>query len=460
MCNSYSNNMSLSAISPIDGRYHDDTKELQDYFSEIGLMRYRLIVEIEYLIALSQEEGVRDLPKFHKGARQALRSWYKVFNEIDAELVKNIEATTNHDVKAIEYFLKKKLEKTPLRAKTEFVHFALTSEDVNNLAYSLMWQDAIRQVYLPELEKVIQTLHKFALRYVNTPMLSLTHGQSATPTTVGKEFMVTVCRLKRQLDTLKNHKLQGKLGGATGTWSAHTTAYPNIDWLNFSGKFISALGLEPNLITTQIENHDSVCESYMIVQRINSITIDFCRDVWLYISRGVFSQIPKEGEIGSSTMPHKINPIQFENAEGNLGIANAYFSHLSQKLPISRLQRDLSDSTVLRNQGVPLAHSLLACKNIQKGMSRLTVNINQLNIELEASWEVLAEAIQTIMRKHGVTNAYEKLKELTRGETISQTKIKEFVNNLDIPINEKNKLLKLTPQTYIGLSNQLINLIS
>lgn len=462
----------LETISPIDGRYSKDTDELQTYFSEAALMRYRLLVEIEYLLALGEEAGVEELPPFSEENKSFLRTWYKNFSLGDAERVKEIEKTTNHDVKALEYFFKEKLSQTSLNQYAEFYHFALTSEDINNLAYSRMWSDALQQVYIPYLEGVIATLVDFSKQYKDTPMLALTHGQPATPTTVGKEFAVFVGRLNRQLEQIKNHRLLGKLSGATGTWGAHVTAYPNVDWISFSKKFIAALGqypstsattpsksqysLEANLLTTQIESHDSLAESFHIIERINTILLDFCRDVWLYISRGILGQKKIEGEVGSSTMPHKINPIKFENAEGNLGIANALFTHFAQKLPISRMQRDLSDSTVLRTVGIPLAHSLLACKQIQKGLSRLTVNEQKLNEELDNHWEVLAEAVQTILRKNGHTGAYEKLKDLTRGERITKENLQNFIQTLDIPNNEKQKLLALTPKTYIGLSDQIV----
>lgn len=447
----------LTTISPIDGRYINALSELGPFFSEMALMRYRLLVEIEYLIALSREHHIPQLPEFSVSKKEWLRSIYRDFSLGDAQRVKTIEETTNHDVKAIEYFMKEKLSNTDVAEFGEFIHFALTSEDVNNLAYSLMWRDALYQVYLPAIRHVQDCLLAFARDHKDDPMLSLTHGQSATPTTVGKEFAVFATRIKRQLQTLDEHKLQGKFGGATGTWGAHHVAYPDVEWLRFSERFICSLGLEPNLCTIQIESHDSLAENYHNIERINSILIDFCRDVWMYVSREILVQKPKEDEIGSSTMPHKINPIQFENAEGNLGIANAYFRHLTAKLPISRMQRDLSDSTVLRNQGVPLAHSLLACKNILKGMGRLSVNKAKLIEELEERWEVLAEPIQTILRKHKYEHAYEKLKELTRGKKITKEMIREFVEELDIPQEEKEKLLSLTPQSYRGLAATLVD---
>ena len=448
--------MSLTSLSPLDGRYADKVSPLTDYFSELALMRYRLMVEVEYFIALSQEKGIKEVTPFSPKVIKQLRNIYKNFSLTDAEQIKQIEKTTNHDVKAIEYFLKEKIQDLPCNKYSEFIHFALTSEDVNNLAYSVMWQTAVRKVYLPKIKEVQKQIGAFARAYGNTPLLALTHGQSATPTTVGKEFAVFSSRLKRQIQQLDEHQLQGKLSGATGTWSAHVISYPNVNWKKFTEKFVQSVGLFPKLITTQIENQDSLAVNFHIIKRIKIILLDFTRDLWLYIMRGVLGQKKKEGEVGSSTMPHKINPIHFENAEGNLGIANSYFVHLAQKLPISRLQRDLTDSTVLRNQGVPLGHSLLACESILTGMSRLTVNKSKLDEELENHWEVLSEAIQVVLRKVGYPKPYEKLKELTRGQQITKESIRKFIKELDIPKSEKEKLLKLTPQSYTGLASKLV----
>lgn len=446
----------LSSISPIDGRYANKVSELSNYFSEMALMRYRLMVEVEYFIALGNEKKITEVPPLSKPLQEKLQGLYRNFSLKDAERIKTIEATTSHDVKAIEYFFKEKIARLPLKKYSEFIHFALTSEDINNISFSLMWRDGLRKAYLPALKETYKQVQSFAKANRNVPLLALTHGQSATPTTVGKEFAVFTTRLTRQMKQLESISLQGKLGGATGTWSAQMVAYPEVDWLSFSKKFLRSMGLEPNLVTTQIENHDSLAESFHAVERINTILTDFTRDVWLYVMRGVLGQKKKEGEVGSSTMPHKINPIHFENAEGNLGIANAYFAHLATKLPISRLQRDLTDSTVLRNNGVPLAHSLLAIKSIQTGMSRLTVNKAKLEEELENHWEVLAEAIQVVLRKVGYPKPYEKLKELTRGQTITKEVMLEFIQKLDIPKKEKEKLMKLTPQTYSGLANKVV----
>jgi len=442
----------LTSISPLDGRYSKTVEELTEYFSEPALMYYRIKVEIEYLIALGDEKGIKELPAFSKTEQVKLRNIYKNFNSSAAQKVKDIEEITNHDVKAVEYYLQGRLKKS----LHPWIHFALTSEDVNNLSYSLMWQDGLNQVYLPALKTVNKELKKLARKYKNVSMLALTHGQPATPTSLGKEFAVFAGRLQRQLQHIKSHRLLGKLSGATGTWAAHATSYPNINWISFSKRFVKSLGLEPNLITTQIESNDSLAESYHNLIRVNTILLDFCRDVWLYISRGVFGQKTKIGEVGSSTMPHKVNPIQFENAEGNLGIANAYLSHLAQTLPVSRMQRDLSGSTIIRNQGVPLAHSLLACKNIVKGLDRLTVNRKKIREELDNHWEVLAEAIQTTLRKSGDRLPYERLKNLTRGQKITQEDIQAFVQSLDLPKKEKQTLLDLTPENYTGLAARIV----
>lgn len=442
----------LTSISPLDGRYSKTVEELTEYFSEPALMYYRIKVEIEYLIALGDEKGIKELPAFSKTEQVKLRNIYKNFNSSAAQKVKDIEEITNHDVKAVEYYLQGRLKKS----LHPWIHFALTSEDVNNLSYSLMWQDGLNQVYLPALKTVNKELKKLARKYKNVSMLALTHGQPATPTSLGKEFAVFAGRLQRQLQHIKSHRLLGKLSGATGTWAAHATSYPNINWISFSKRFVKSLGLEPNLITTQIESNDSLAESYHNLIRVNTILLDFCRDIWLYISRGVFGQKTKSGEVGSSTMPHKVNPIQFENAEGNLGIANAYLSHLAQTLPVSRMQRDLSGSTIIRNQGVPVAHSLLACKNIVKGIDRLTVNRKKIREELDNHWEVLAEAIQTTLRKSGDRLPYERLKNLTRGQKITQEDIQAFVQSLDLPKKEKQTLLDLTPENYTGLAARIV----
>ena len=445
----------LSALSPLDGRYGNSVKDLAAYFSEAALMRYRLYVEIEYLIALSYEKQIKDLPVFSKNEQARLRRTYQGFNSAGAKKIKDIETTTNHDVKAIEYYIRGKIKKS----LHPWIHFALTSEDVNNLAYSLMWQHGLKHIYLVKLQLVFKELRKMAKKHKAAPMLSFTHGQPATPTTFGKEMAVFCSRLNQQINQLKTHKLLGKFSGATGTWSAHLSAYPKVNWIRFSSRFIKALGLEPNLLTTQIESHDSTVESYQQVVRVNTILTDLCKDMWFYISRGIIGQKKVVGEVGSSTMPHKINPIQFENAEGNLGIANSLLNHLAVKLPISRMQRDLTDSTTLRNQGVALGHSYLALQNILKGLSRITINKVQMSAELNTHWEVVAEAVQTVLRKAGQQNAYEQLKTLTRGEAINAEIMAEFVSGLNIPDNDKETLLTLTPASYIGLAPKLVDMI-
>ena len=448
----------LKNISPLDGRYSKSIETLSDYFSESALIKYRIKVEIEYLIHLSRQKEVKELGPISDKDIKRFQKIYNSFSIEDAKRVKAIEVATNHDVKAVEYFIREKLEKMKKKRLYPWIHFALTSEDVNNLSYSLMWQDGMRNVFLPEFHEVIKKLNTIAKQFSTTAMLSLTHGQSATPTTFGKELAVFVHRLNRQFEQIKKQQLQGKFGGATGTWAAHYTAYPKMDWLNFSKKFIRSLGLDPNLVTTQIEPHDSVVESYHSMIRVNNILIDLCRDIWSYVSRGVLKQKRVPGEVGSSTMPHKINPIQFENAEGNLGLANSILGHLSNKLPISRMQRDLTDSTTLRNQGIAMGYSYLACKNILKGLKRITVNKPGMKRELNSHWEVLAEAVQTVLRKSGSDNAYEQLKHMTQGETVTSESIIDFVKLLRIPEEDKKRLSELTPEEYIGIAPKLVSL--
>ena len=442
----------LGALSPLDGRYSSSVKELNAYFSEAALMRYRVYVEVEYLIALGREKKIHELPALSDRQKNRLRSSYQKFDLNSAQIVKNIEAETNHDVKAIEYYIQKHCG-----AKLHpWIHFALTSEDINNISYTLMWCHAMKQVYVPMLTKLQRDLKAMAKRYRSVPMLSMTHGQPATPTTFGKELGVLFKRIDRQMVQVKKQSFLGKLSGATGTWSAHTSAYPKMDWVKFTSKFVRSLGLQPNTVTTQIEPHDSMAESFHQILRINSILKDLCQDLWMYVSRGILSQKKVAGEVGSSTMPHKINPIQFENAEGNLGLSNALLSHLAQKLPISRMQRDLTDSTVLRNQGVALGYSFLALKSISKGLSRITINKNKMKFELNEHWEVLAEAIQTILRKEGKIDAYEKLKDLTRGEKINESSITDFISSLKISDENKEALLSLRPESYVGKASDII----
>ena len=445
----------INSISPLDGRYGNSLKELSTYFSEKALMRYRLLIEVEYLIFLGKEKGIKELSPFSKNQKNNLRKLYENFTDADAKKIKNIEMKTKHDVKSVEYFLQSNLAKK----YQPWVHFALTSEDVNNLSYSLMWKEGIKDVYLPSLVQIQKKIKNLAKINKNISMLSLTHGQPATPTTFGKELAVFAARLNRQVDQIKTHKLLGKFGGATGTWSAQIAAYPNVSWIRFASKFIKAVGLSPNTITTQIEPHDSIAESFHQIIRVNSILTDLCRDMWSYISRNVLIQKKVAGEVGSSTMPHKINPIQFENAEGNMGVSSSILIHLSTKLPVSRMQRDLTDSTTLRNQGVALGYSYLALINILNGLSRITVNKVKIKSELNQHWEVLAEAVQTILRKSGKLDAYEQLKLLTQGKKIDQGAISEFVSSLSVPIEDKEILLSLTPESYVGLSSKLVEMI-
>lgn len=418
-------------------------------------MKYRLKVEIEYLIALGNEKKIKGLPPFSNSQQSRLRKLYQNFNSTCAKQVKTIETTTNHDVKAIEYYIRSRVKKS----LHPWIHFALTSEDVNNLSYSLMWKNGLQQVYLPALQSLNGALKKLARKYRNVSMLSLTHGQPATPTTFGKELAVFCERLNRQTAQIKTHSFLGKFGGTTGTWSAHVVAYPKTNWTRFAEKFIKSLGLVPNLVTTQIEPHDSPAESYHGVVRVNFILTDLCRDIWTYVSRAILGQKRLDDEVGSSTMPHKINPIHFENAEGNMGIANALLNHLAAKLPVSRMQRDLTDSTTLRNQGVALGHSYLALKNIMKGFARITINKVQMENELDNHWEVLAEAVQTILRKNGKQDAYEQLKTLTRGQSINKATMEKFVSGLKIPKQDKDILLSLSPKSYIGIAPKLVGLI-
>lgn len=448
----------LTNISPLDGRYQDQTKELSIYFSEAALIRYRLLVEIEYIIALSLQPAIKEITTFTQAQQDQLRRLYQKFSLQDAKEIKDMEKETNHDVKSVEYFLKQKIATTDLKKYAEFIHFALTSEDVNNLAYSLMLKNGLKKIILPALESILTKLKKLSQINKNIPLLSLTHGQPATPTTIGKELAVFYSRLFQSVNQLKNIELTGKLNGATGNYAAAYLAYSEIDWLNFSQKFVSSLGLKPNLLTTQIEPHDYAASIYDNLARINNILRDLNQDMWLYISRGIFKLKKKTGEIGSSTMPHKVNPINFENSEGNLGLANATLRFLADKLTVSRLQRDLSDSTVIRNQGTALGYSLLAYKNILSGLAKIEVNESASQAELNQHWEVMAEAIQTTLRKIGYDQPYEKLKELTRGEKIDKQTIQNFITGLDIPDIEKNKLLNLSPATYIGLSDKLADL--
>jgi adenylosuccinate lyase len=441
----------LTAISPVDGRYGSKVSVFREIFSEYGLIRNRVTVEIRWLQKLAAHPGVTEVPEFSAEANKILDSLVSEFSLEDAERIKDIERTTNHDVKAVEYFIKEKIAGVPeLHAVTEFVHFACTSEDINNLSHGLMLREGLDHGLLPAMDRVVDKLAQLAHDHAEQPMLSRTHGQTASPTTVGKELANVVHRLRRQVKQIRGTELLGKINGAVGNYNAHLSAYPEIDWALNAREFIESLGLDWNPYTTQIEPHDYIAELYDAVARFNTILIDLDRDVWGYISLGYFKQKTVEGEVGSSTMPHKVNPIDFENSEGNLGIANALFSHLSAKLPISRWQRDLTDSTVLRNLGVGFAHSLIAYEATLKGLGKLEINPTRLDEDLDHAWEVLAEPIQTVMRRYNIEKPYEKLKALTRGKAMTPEVIKNFVESLDIPEQAKAELMALTPGRYIG----------
>ena len=441
----------LTAISPVDGRYGSKVSVFRSIFSEYGLIRNRVTVEIRWLQQLAAHPAITEVPAFSAEANAFLDKLVSEFSLADAERIKEIERTTNHDVKAVEYLIKEKIADIPeLHAVTEFVHFACTSEDINNLSHALMLREGLDHGLLPGMEKVVDKLAELAREHAEQPMLSRTHGQTASPTTVGKELANVVYRLRRQLMQIREVEIMGKINGAVGNYNAHLSAYPDVDWAANAEEFVESLGLDWNPYTTQIEPHDYIAELYDAIARFNTILIDLDRDIWGYISLGYFKQKTVAGEIGSSTMPHKVNPIDFENSEGNLGIANAIFGHLSAKLPISRWQRDLTDSTVLRNLGVGFAHSLIAYEASLKGLGKLEINPARLNEDLNNAWEVLAEPIQTVMRRYNIEKPYEKLKDLTRGKTMSAEVIKNFVETLEIPEEAKAELRTLTPDTYIG----------
>jgi adenylosuccinate lyase len=441
----------LTAISPIDGRYGDKTETLRPIFSEYALIRHRVLVEIRWLLALSGCDDIPEIPPMPAASAAALEDIAAEFDEADAARVKAIEARINHDVKAVEYFLKEKAADLPDVAKIrEFFHFACTSEDINNLAYGLMLKAAVQDVLLPACDELIAALREMAHQYAETPMLARTHGQPASPTTLGKELANVVHRLKEQCARIAAVEIKGKFNGAVGNYNAHLIAYPDVDWPKFAERFVTSLGLAWNPYTTQIEPHDCLAEIFHAIARFNTVLIDFCRDVWGYIAIGYFKQRPVVDEVGSSTMPHKINPIDFENAEGNLGIANALFEHLAGKLPISRWQRDLTDSTVLRSIGVAFAHTQIANQSLMKGLRKLEVDERRLEADLGASWEVLTEAIQTVMRRYDVPEPYEQLKKLARGKKVDAVAIRSFVESLSIPDEAKTRLLELTPATYTG----------
>jgi adenylosuccinate lyase len=441
----------LSAVSPIDGRYGGKTEPLREVFSEFGLIKRRVLVEIRWLQCLAAHEGIPEVPALSKAATRALNNIADKFREVDARRIKDIEAITNHDVKAVEYFIKERFDgNDELKAISEFVHFACTSEDINNLAHALMLRDGLQEVLLPAMNNIATALSKVAADSAEAPMLSRTHGQTASPTTMGKEIANVVARLRRQLDQLGKLEFLGKINGAVGNYNAHLSAYPDVNWQANAETLVTSLGLTWNPYTTQIEPHDYMAELFDALARFNTILIDFNRDIWGYISLGYFKQRTVAGEVGSSTMPHKVNPIDFENAEGNLGLANAVLQHMSAKLPISRWQRDLTDSTVLRNMGVGAAYSLIAYQSALKGISKLELNEARMAQDLDNSWEVLAEPIQTVMRRYGIEKPYEKLKELTRGQDMSAQVIQEFVSKLDLPEAARTELLALTPASYIG----------
>ncbi|TCK67198.1 adenylosuccinate lyase [Lonepinella koalarum] len=447
----------LTALSPIDGRYQDKTTALRGIFSEFGLLKFRVTVEVRWLQKLASTAQIAEVSSLSKQANDYLDQLVANFSLADAQHIKEIERTTNHDVKAVEYFLKEKSAALPeLAAISEFIHFACTSEDINNLSHALMLKTAREEVILPQWQKLIDEITRLANEYKEIPLLSRTHGQPASPSTVGKEMANVVYRLRRQFNQLKQVDVLGKINGAVGNYNAHLSAYPDIDWHQLSREFVTSLGIQWNPYTTQIEPHDYIAEFFDAVVRFNTIIIDFDRDLWGYIALNHFKQRTIAGEIGSSTMPHKVNPIDFENSEGNLGVANAVMSHLGQKLPISRWQRDLTDSTVLRNLGVGLGYCLIAYTATLKGISKLEVNEQHLRDELNQNWEVLAEPIQTVMRRYGIEKPYEKLKELTRGKRVDEQAMREFVEKLAIPEEEKVRLQQLTPASYIGNAVKLV----
>ncbi|HIE0970135.1 TPA: adenylosuccinate lyase [Proteus mirabilis] len=449
---------SLTAISPIDGRYGSKTSSLRTIFSEFGLLKFRVQVEVRWLQKLASCTDIKEVPAFEQNAIDYLDAIVANFNEDDAARIKTIERTTNHDVKAVEYFLKEKVAAIPaLQQVSEFIHFACTSEDINNLSHAIMLETARQEVLLPAWRELIDTISKMAQAYRDLPLLSRTHGQPATPSTVGKEFANVAYRMERQYRQLTQVEILGKINGAVGNYNAHLAAYPEVDWHQFSEEFVTSLGITWNPYTTQIEPHDYIAELFDCISRFNTILIDFDRDIWGYIALNHFKQKTIAGEIGSSTMPHKVNPIDFENSEGNLGLANAVMGHLSSKLPVSRWQRDLTDSTVLRNLGVGIGYALIAYQSTMKGLNKLEVNESHLREELDSNWEVLAEPIQTVMRRYGIEKPYEKLKELTRGKRITAQDMIVFIDGLALPEQEKARLKVMTPESYIGFASQLVD---
>ena len=445
---------SIQAVSPLDGRYKEKVEDLSQYCSEFALIKFRIQVEIEWLIALSLHPEIDCIEPFNKEDQTRLRSIYQIFSPEDAVDVKSIEAVTNHDVKAVEYYINEQLKKLGLEKVSSMVHFACTSEDINNLSYGLILLNLLQDVIFPLCESVLIDIREQSKTYRTSAMLSKTHGQPATPTTMGKEFHNVAERLQRQLDQMRAQSVMGKMNGAVGNFNAHLISFPKVDWKAVSQKYVEGLGMKWNPATTQIEPHDYMAEIFHQFVRWNTILLDFNRDIWSYISIEAFSQIPVKEQVGSSTMPHKINPIDFENSEGNLGIANAVFEHLAAKLPVSRWQRDLTDSTVLRNIGVGFGYSVIAYKATLKGMSKLAINEPKLKQELDGAWLILGEALQTVMRKYNIPEPYEKLKELTRGKTVNQQDLQAFIQTLDLPETVKDDLSKLTPGSYLGLADQ------
>ncbi len=448
--------MSITSISPIDGRYARVTKPLEGVLSEFALFKYRFKVELEWLRFLTRAnlEGIRALTE---AEHMLLSSLSAEFSVTDAERIKEIERTTRHDVKAVEYFIRERLADSSLADVGEFVHFACTSEDINNLSYALMLQSAIQNHWLPMAQNMVSSVRALAVQHKHVAMMARTHGQPASPTTLGKELAVFVYRWNRQLEQIKHLEYLGKFAGAVSNFNAHVSAYPNADWRGLSKAFVTGLGLGYNPLTTQIESHDYIAEAFHAIMRFNQISLGFAQDIWQYISLGYFKQRTVAGEIGSSTMPHKVNPIDFENAEANLGLANAGLSHLAQKLQVSRLQRDLSDSSALRNIGVGIAHGLIALSSLSAGIAKLEVGLEAMRADLENEWALLAEPIQTVMRKHGLTGGYERMKDLTRGERVTQAAMRDFIQSLELPEPDRTRLLELRPQDYIGLAAELVD---
>ncbi len=447
----------LTAMTPLDGRYASQTKALRAIFSEFGLIKYRYLIELRWIQHLAAQPQIEEVPALNENTNQKIEQWISSFGLPQAQRVKEIEASINHDVKAVEYLIKEQFATdAQLKQITEFVHFGCTSEDINNLAYALMLKDALTQHFLPQAKKLLVTLKQQAQRFIDAPVLARTHGQVASPTTFGKEWVNVCARLQRALSPIECHEILGKFNGAVGNFSAHNVAYPEVNWPEFCAQFIQTFGLKPNNYTTQIEPHDTLAELFDALARWNRILIDFCRDTWGYIALELLKQQPKADEVGSSTMPHKINPIDFENAEGNLGLANALLNHFSSKLVISRWQRDLSDSTVMRNIGSALGYLQIALHALHKGLGKITVDKHRAQTDLANNWQVLAEPLQTVMRRYGIDQPYEKLKQLTRGQSVTQEDLHAFIDSLSLPQSVKARLLALTPENYVGLAQELV----